>query len=58
MKKLTLPIFKGDMPSTKCLSMDKYLEFVAFNLKYTVDKKTVRKQKQLAMVNVAFSLKG
>jgi hypothetical protein len=37
--------------------MDEYLKFVQFNLKYTVDKKAVRKWKELRAVDVPFTLK-
>ncbi|MDP2911436.1 MAG: hypothetical protein Q8N76_03785 [Candidatus Omnitrophota bacterium] len=56
MDKLNLPVIKGDVPLPKSLSMDDYLKFVIFNLRYTVDRKAVREQKKLAMVNVRFSL--
>ena len=54
-KKLNLPVIKGASPAAKHLSMDDYLRFVALNLKYTVNKKAIRKQKRIAAVNVAFS---
>jgi len=57
MKKLNLPIIKGNIPDAKRLSMDDYLKFVSLNLKYTLDRKVVRKQKKSASVNVSFSLK-
>ena len=56
-KKLNLPIIKGTIPGAKRLSMDDYVKFVALNLKYTIDKRVIRKQKKLAGVNVSFSLK-
>jgi hypothetical protein len=56
-KKLNLPMLTGVLPAAKCLSMDDYVKFVALNLKYTIDKRVTRKQKKLAAVNVAFSLK-
>ena len=54
---LNLPIIKGVLPRPRRLSMDDYLRFVTFNLKYTVDNKAIRKQQKLAVVNVSFSLK-
>lgn len=57
MKKLKLPIIKESLPVARWLSMDDYLKFIALNLKYTVDKKALRKQKKLMAVNVPFSLK-
>ena len=56
MKQLKLPIIKEVFPPTKWLPMDDYLKFVTLNLKYTIEKKTVRKQKRLAAVNVPFLL--
>jgi hypothetical protein len=57
LEKLNFPIIKTDMPPPKWLSMEDYIEFVNLHLKYTIDKKTYRKQKKLAAVNVCFSLK-
>lgn len=57
MKKLKLPIIKGPIPDAKRLSMDDYLKFVNFHLKYTCDKKTNRIWKKMLDVNVPFSLK-
>ena len=57
MNELNLPIIKNDAPLPRSLSMDDYLKFVISNLRYNVDKKAVREQKKLAMVNVHFSLK-
>lgn len=57
MEKLNLPIIKGDIPAAKWLPMDDYLKFVSLNLKYTLDKEVIRKQKKSASVNVSFSLK-
>lgn len=55
-EKLNLPVIKGMLPAARCLSMDDYVKFVTLNLKYIVDKRTVRKQKKLAAVNTMFSL--
>lgn len=60
MEKLNLPIIKQPLPISKSLPMDEYLEFINFNLKYTVDKKTSktnRRLKKMLFVNVPFSLK-
>ena len=57
MDKLNLPILKGDIPLSKSLSMEDYIKFVTLNLRYTIDRKVVREQKKLAVVNVRFSLK-
>ena len=58
MDKLNLPVMRGDVPLPRPLSMDDYLKFVIFNLKHTVDRKAVREQKKLAVVNARFSLKA
>ncbi|PIP67700.1 MAG: hypothetical protein CO035_02650 [Candidatus Omnitrophica bacterium CG_4_9_14_0_2_um_filter_42_8] len=55
MNKLNLPILKADIPFSRSLSMEDYIKFVTFNLRYTIDKKAVREQKKLAMVNEHFS---
>ena len=57
MEKLKLPVVKGRTPKSKRLSMDDYLKFVYLNLKYTLDRKNIRKYKSLLAVNVPFSLK-
>ena len=57
MEKLKLPVVKGRTPKPKRLSMDDYLKFVYLNLKYTLDRKNIRKYKSLLAVNVPFSLK-
>lgn len=53
---LRFPVVKQPLPAAKRLSMDDYLKFVAFNLRYALDKKAIREQKKLAAVNVPFSL--
>lgn len=57
MDELNLPVIKNNIPLPRPLSMDEYLKFVIFNLKHTVDRKAVREQEKLAVVNVRFSLK-
>lgn len=57
MDKLNLPKIKLPVFKTKPLSMDEYLEFISFNLKYTVDKKATRRQKKEFSVNIPFVLK-
>jgi len=57
MKELNLPVIKGVLPASKCLSMEDYIEFINLHLKYTFNKKAVRRQKKLAAVNIPFSLK-
>ncbi|MFH1478506.1 MAG: hypothetical protein ABIG92_01850 [Candidatus Omnitrophota bacterium] len=56
MEKLNLPVTKSkDIPS-KWLSMEDYMDFINLNLKYTVDKKSVREQKRSAAVTARFLL--
>ena len=57
MEKLNLPVIKGKLPPAKCLSMDDYVKFVNLHLKYTLDRKNIRKYKKLLAINVPFSLK-
>lgn len=57
MEEINLPIIKGSGPCAKWLSMDDYIKFINLHLRYTLDKKSARKQKKLAAVNVPFSLK-
>ncbi len=56
MDKLNLPIIKEPIPERKSLLMDEYLEFVNFNLKYTVDRQASRNWKKTLFVNVSFRL--
>ena len=56
MEDLKLPIIKNWRQADKVLSMDDYLKFVTFNLKYTVDIEAVRKQKREMAVDVPFRL--
>ena len=55
MKKLKLPIIRKSLPPPQ-LSMDRYLKFVEFNLKYIVDRKASRALKKEQAVRVRFSL--
>ena len=57
MKKLRLPIIKTPLAQPKTLSMDDYLKFVEFNLKYTFDKRAYKKWKKMLAVNVPFRIK-
>lgn len=57
MDKLNLPIVKQPARLPRTLLMDEYLEFVNFNLEYTVDRKVSRRWKKIFFVNVPFSLK-
>jgi len=57
MEKLNLPVIKGPIPDAKRLSMDDYLKFVDFHLKYTCNRKANRKWKKMLGVDVRFSLK-
>ncbi len=54
MKKLNLPIIKTPLSQPKILSMDDYLKFVQFNLKYAFDKRAYAKWKKMLAVNVRF----
>ena len=56
MEELNLPIISGMLPASRQLSMEDYLKFIDLNLKYTIDKKNIRKQKKIQAVNVPFSL--
>ncbi len=57
MDKLRFPIIKKPLPEPKTLSMDDYLRFVYFNIKYTFDRKAYRNWKKESAVNVAFVFK-
>ena len=57
MKKLKLPIIKAPMQQPKILSMDDYLKFVQFNLKYTFDRQAYAKWKKMQIVEAPFRLK-
>lgn len=58
MKKLNLPIIKNRLPEPKSLSMDEYLRFVEFNLKYTSHCRKARNYwRKISAVNVPFVLK-
>ena len=57
MDKLNLPILKAGIPLPRSLSMEDYIKFVTLNLKYTIDRKAVREQKRLAVINERFFLK-
>ena len=56
MKKLKLPDGKNMASKEKIFSMDEYLKFVEFNLKYVFDKKAHAVWKRLQEVNVPFRL--
>lgn len=57
MEKLNLPIISDSGLRAKRLSMDDYLKFVYFNLRYTFDKKTRRREQKLFAVREPFLLK-
>ena len=57
MEKMKLPVVRNIPTKDKWLSMDDYLKFVIFNLRYTSDGKTGRKWKRLLGINVPFVLK-
>lgn len=56
MEKLDLPVIKDTRFEPKHLSMDDYLRFVHLNLKYTIDRERVRKEKMSASVPVSFAI--
>jgi len=59
-EKLKFPIIRSLQTQKRWLSMDDYLQFVLFNLKYTVTKKhksAIKKWKNLLAVRVPFSFK-
>lgn len=58
MKSLKLPVIpEAPSPQPKVFSMDEYLEFVLFNLKYTFDEKAYAWWKKRLVVDVPFVLK-
>ena len=57
MKKLKLPRIKEPLGEARILSMDEYLKFVQFNLKYAFDKKAYAKWKEMLIVNEPFVIK-
>ena len=57
MEKLNLPVFKGDFPARKPLSMDDYLKFVIFNLRHTFKNKLSKKKRKAHMANVPFAIR-
>ena len=57
MEKMKLPVVRNIPIKDKWLSMDDYLKFVIFNLRYTSDGKTGRKWKRLLGINAPFVLK-
>ena len=57
MEDLNLPIIDKPTPGPKTLSMDDYLEFVEFNIRYTLDMKACRRWKELNAVDKPFKLK-
>ena len=56
MKDLKLPVIRESLPPPQ-LSMDQYLKFVEFNLKYTFNRKAYEEKKKYSVVNVPFRLK-
>jgi len=57
MKKLKLPMAGGTPESHKWLSMDDYVEFVNFNLKYFRIINNTKKYEAAMRVSVPFSIK-
>ncbi len=56
-KKLKFPVIKAIQFTPRVLSMNDYLGFVLFNIKYTLDKKAYRNWKKTSGVNVTFFFK-
>lgn len=54
--RLNLPVTKENLPPSRVLSMDQYLEFVYFNLRYTVDINSCRRLKKGLHVDRSFKL--
>lgn len=57
MEELNFPVIKKPLPDAKWLSMEDYVKFVNFNLKYTLDRKANRKWKRFLAVKAPFSFK-
>jgi len=57
MKKLNLPILKNMPEHNNWLSMNDYIEFVNFNLRYFRKGKVPKKERDAMRVNVPFSIK-
>ena len=58
MKKLKLPVIREELPPPRSLSMDEYVEFVLFNLKYiVVDLDAQRRYRKQMAVAEFFKLK-
>jgi len=59
MEKLRFPIIRNCVsPEPKALSMEEYLRFVIFNLKYAVNRKIYRRLKKAQAVKTPFRLLG
>ena len=56
MDKLNLPVFTGPSLPPPVLSMNDYLDFVEFNLKYTFNREAYEKEKRLSAVDISFML--
>jgi len=56
-EKLKFPVIKNSLPASRTLSMNDYLHFVLFNIKYTLNKKVYRNWKKNSGVNVPFVFK-
>ena len=58
MKKLKLPIIRGELPPARHLSMNEYFKFVQWHLKYRVHKKNYEEWRETQLITVPFSLGG
>jgi len=57
MKKLNLPVIRENLPPSKSLSMDDYVEFIKLHRKYTFDRKAHEDWGKRSVVIVPFVLK-
>ncbi len=57
MENLKLPIIREKFHKGKWLSMDGYLKFIVYNLKYTVNMNSARESKKNLFVGMRFVLK-
>ncbi len=56
-RKLKFPVIKNTSSASRILSMNDYLRFVSFNIKYTLNKKVYRDLKKASAVNMPFVFK-
>ena len=56
-KKIKLPMLNKFPEQNRWLSMDEYIKFVNFNLKYFIKNKNVKRDELAMRVNVPFSIR-